>query len=286
MIKLFSVLLVLFSSICFATTVDLGSTFCNQQTVDINRFTLLLSNHLLFDHLDKAYTQLSKKISYQFRDAIQVKVKKMKSTSITSTIESKKSVLIPPVDVQILKRQLKGAVGCKYLIFTICIYICVCVLTHLSQAFVEDKLPAILSNRYNTTILQTQLDHLLYQYCPSKMTQGIVSQQCLLDNLESFLTEIQRYTSQEFQSTLIQINESDLPRLFEKTRAQIAGILIHFNRHTMDNNYHRLELKIKSTHKTRKYWITPDMVQDFINTINHKDNEEETNIRHFLKLST
>ncbi|GAA5816153.1 hypothetical protein MFLAVUS_009679 [Mucor flavus] len=264
MIKLFSVLLVLFSSICFATTVDLGGTFCNQQTVDINRFTLLLSNHLLFDHLDKAYTQLSKKISYQFRDAIQVKVKKMKSTSITSTVESKQSVLIPPVDVQILKRQLKGAVG----------------------SFVEDKLPAILSNRYNTTILQTQLDHLLYQYCPSKMTQGIVSQQCLLDNLESFLTEIQRYTSQEFQSTLIQINESDLPRLFEKTRAQIAGILVHFNRHTMDNNYHRLELKIKSTHKTRKYWITPDMVQDFINTINHKDNEEETNIRHFLKLST
>ncbi|KAI9337076.1 hypothetical protein BD770DRAFT_331917 [Pilaira anomala] len=250
-------------------SVDLTHTFCNnEQKVDINRFTQLLSNHLLFDHLDKAYMQLSRKISLQFRNAIQVKVKKMKSSSITSTID-KQTVVIPPVDVQILKRQLKGAVG----------------------SFVEDKLPAILSNRYNSTILQTQLDHLLYQYCPDEIRlmkqqqEGVVSQQCLLDNLESFLLEIQRYTSLEFESTLNQINQSDLPRLFEKTRAQIAGILIHFNRHTMDNNYHRLELNIKSN-KTRHHdWITAEMIQDFIETVNHNEKEEETNIRHFLELS-
>lgn len=115
--------------------------------------------------------------------------------------------------------------------------------------------------------------------------QGVVSQQCLLDNLESFLLEIQRYTSLEFESTLNQINQSDLPRLFEKTRAQIAGILIHFNRHTMDNTYHRLELNIKSNKTRHQDWITAEMIQDFIATVNHNEKEEETNIRHFLELS-
>jgi hypothetical protein len=102
-----------------SSSVDLSNTFCHQKTdVDINRFTQLLSNHLLFDHFDKAYYQLSRKISYQFRDAIQVKVKKIKSkTTTTTTVTSSASTALvsPPVDVQILKRQLKGAVGCKYI---------------------------------------------------------------------------------------------------------------------------------------------------------------------------
>lgn len=112
--KLFLILFLLFSTLVVGNSVDLTHTFCNEQKVDINRFTQLLSNHLLFDHLDKAYMQLSRKISLQFRNAIQVKVKKMKSSSITSTID-KQTVVIPPVDVHILKRQLKGAVGCMYI---------------------------------------------------------------------------------------------------------------------------------------------------------------------------
>lgn len=119
-----------------ASFVDLSNTFLLQTNnnniqnddVDMNRFTQLLSNHLLFDHFDKAYLQLSKKISFQFRDAIQVKVKKIKSkkSSKSSSIRSSSistaaaAVIVPPpVDVQILKRQLKGAVGCKF--FLACI---------------------------------------------------------------------------------------------------------------------------------------------------------------------
>lgn len=116
-----------------ASNVDLSNTFLlqtndNNQSpdVDVNRFTQLLSNHLLFDHFDKAYLQLSRKISFQFRDAIQVKVKKIKSKGSSSSSSSSSStsststaaaavVAQPPVDVQILKRQLKGAVGCKSL---------------------------------------------------------------------------------------------------------------------------------------------------------------------------
>lgn len=103
-----------------SSSVDLSNTFCQQKTdVDISRFTQLLSNHLLFDHFDKAYYQLSRKISFQFRDAIQVKVKKIKSkttvSAVTETTSASKAIVSPPVDVQILKRQLKGAVGCGYI---------------------------------------------------------------------------------------------------------------------------------------------------------------------------
>ncbi|KAI8049443.1 uncharacterized protein B0P05DRAFT_563721 [Gilbertella persicaria] len=235
-------------------------------TVDTNRFTQLLSNHLLFDHFDKAYYQLARKISLQFRDVIHVKVKKIKTKSNSKSTSSRDMVLPPPVDIQILKRQLKGAVG----------------------SFIEDKLPAILTNRYNTSTLQTELEHLLYQYCPSTHNLS----QCILDNREPFLTQVHHYTTQELQSTLSRVNQFDLPRLFEKTRAQISGILIHFNQHTMDTKHHRLELKIKSATNTsstaveaKRDWITFDMMQDFISTIHHTDTEEGNTIQHFLDLA-
>ncbi|CEP14184.1 hypothetical protein [Parasitella parasitica] len=259
----------------------------------MNRFTQLLANHLLFDHFDKAYFQLSRKISFQFRDAIQVKVKKIKSKGSNSRTSSSSNnsptstaaAVPPPVDVQILKRQLKGAVG----------------------SFVEDKLPAILTNRYNVTSLQNQLDELLYQYCPSvhKKLGRMISYQCLLDNQELFFQDVYTYTTYELQSTLLKVNEYDLPRLFEKTRAQISGILIHFNQHTLDRNYHRLELKIKaakastvplddtslslpaSYYSNSKFrnWISPEMILDFIATVTHTDKEEGFTIQHFIDLS-
>ena len=104
----FILLLSLIHTVYSTALLNLSNTV-DQTVVDTARFTRLLSNHLLFDHFDKAYTQLAKKISYQFRDAIQVKVKKTKSKSSAP----KDVMLLPPVDVQILKRQLKGAVGCK-----------------------------------------------------------------------------------------------------------------------------------------------------------------------------
>lgn len=131
-----------------------------------------------------------------------------------------------------------------------------------------------------------QLNHLLYQYCPDETTskqERMVSQQCLLDNRELFLSEIDRYTTQELETTLLRVNEFDLPRLFEKTRAQIAGILIHFNQDMMDKNHSKLELKIKKNNTID--WITPIMRQEFIDTVNHTDNEQEHSIRHFLEQS-
>jgi hypothetical protein len=122
-----------------------------------------------------------------------------------------------------------------------------------------------------------------------------------LDNRERFLKEIHTYTTHELQSTLLKVNEQDLPRLFEKTRAQISGILVHFNQHTMDKKYHRLELNIKSAktssnsslslpssyynNNSFRNWITPEMIQEFISAINHTDNEEGNTIQQFIELS-
>lgn len=101
------------------------ATTTTAAVVDINRFTQLLSNHLLLDHFQKAYSQLSKKISLQFRDAIGLRVRKIKSkhakdltstTTTTSSQQTSKLLQQPPVDVQMLKRQIRGAVGCKVVV--------------------------------------------------------------------------------------------------------------------------------------------------------------------------
>jgi hypothetical protein len=87
----------------------IGLIFANneKQQVDKSRFTQLLSNHLLFDHYDKAFNQLSRKISQQFREALQIRLRHLSENKAHA-----------PVDVQILKRQLRGAVGCKFCFYS------------------------------------------------------------------------------------------------------------------------------------------------------------------------
>ncbi|ORE02531.1 hypothetical protein BCV72DRAFT_252419 [Rhizopus microsporus var. microsporus] len=230
------------------------TTITTNEAVDLNRFTQLLSSHLLFDHFDKAYSQLSKKISVQFRSAIHVKVKRMPN--------SQKAIV--PVDVQILKRQLKGAVG----------------------SFIEDKLPSILSTRYNTSNLQSHLDNIIYEYCADTIStdRRIISESCILEHQHRFLVKIENYMTQQVQEILYQVNEFDLPRLFEKTRAQISGILIHFNQHIMDPLHHRLELKQKQKGDS-KQWITDDMLHEFVSIVSHAEDQEDNNIQHFINLS-
>lgn len=260
----FILLCLLFKNIvCFSNTTT-------TETVDLNRFTQLLSNHLLYEHIDKAYSQLSRKISLQFRNAIHVKVKKVPNSQ----------KIIVPVDVQILKRQLKGAVGCEYryacntsTIFNFIILL----------AFIEDKLPSMLTTRHDINNLQNQLDGLIYEYCSHSISQNAaISQLCLLENQNKLLSRMHEYMNQQVRDILQQVNEFDLPRLFEKTRAQMSGILIHFNQHTMDPLHHKLELKQK--YSNDHYWITNDMIQEFISILNHAE-EEENNIQHFIDLS-
>lgn len=74
--------------------------------VDASQFAHLLSTHLLFDHVENAFHLLSKQISSRFRESIQVNVRLQSPVQYEDTTYSS-------VDVQILKGQLNGAVGCK-----------------------------------------------------------------------------------------------------------------------------------------------------------------------------
>lgn len=73
--------------------------------VDINQFSQFFSSHLFFDHLDGTLTVLSKRISQHFQSLIQVTIQPL-GGGPNDDFE---------VDVDLLKGQLQGAVGCKCL---------------------------------------------------------------------------------------------------------------------------------------------------------------------------
>ncbi|CAO3697970.1 unnamed protein product [Rhizopus stolonifer] len=238
------------SLIYFLCLLNIPFSFATVESVDLNRFSHLLSNHFIYEHFDKAYSQLARRVSLKFRNSVQIKLKKESNTqNITS-----------PVDVQILTRQLKGAVS----------------------SFIEDKLLAILT-RHDTTHLQNQLDSLIYDHCSHSIYKNVLmSPSCLLEHQDIFLLKIHEYMNQHVHDILIGVNEYDMPRLFEKTRAQISEILIHFNQNTMNPFHHQLEWY--HTYNKDTFWITSDMIQEFISIINHAE-EEENNIRRLLHLS-
>lgn len=69
--------------------------------VNIHSFSSIFATHLLFDHLDGTLSLLSKSISIHFQNLIQVSAQ---SFDLNDTFT---------VDVELLKGQLQGAVGCK-----------------------------------------------------------------------------------------------------------------------------------------------------------------------------
>lgn len=114
----------------------------------------------------------------------------------------------------------------------------------------------------------------------------MISQDCLMQHIHLILSEIETIATLQLQTTLMQANENDLPKLFEKTRAQISGILVHFNQHTMDEN-NRLELHVRrKSDEPIGLWITNEMMQEFMFAVNHTDTEEGDNVYHFLESST
>ena len=70
-------------------------------TVDLQQFSSHYSTHLHFDHLDNSLWTLSKRISLHFQDLVQVTTQKFDLNDVFV------------VDVELLKGQLQGAVGCK-----------------------------------------------------------------------------------------------------------------------------------------------------------------------------
>lgn len=74
--------------------------------VDIHRFAHLLSTHLWFDHLETTFGHLSKQISRRFHDWVRIDTQPLVVANPPDNDDA-----CSPVDLQILKGQIKGAVG-------------------------------------------------------------------------------------------------------------------------------------------------------------------------------
>lgn len=82
--------------------------------VDLNRFSQLLSVHLLFDHFENAVANLSKKVSRRFQETIQFSILYGNGDSDIITDDSINMSNEMTFDIQVLKGQIQGAVGCKF----------------------------------------------------------------------------------------------------------------------------------------------------------------------------
>lgn len=82
--------------------------------VDLNRFSQLLSVHLLFDHFENAVANLSKKVSRRFQETIQFSILYGNGDSDIITDDSTNMSNEMTFDIQVLKGQIQGAVGCKF----------------------------------------------------------------------------------------------------------------------------------------------------------------------------
>lgn len=69
--------------------------------LDVHRFSHIVSTHLLFDHVDSTMKMFSRTISNRFREEIQIDSMGANDTRCL------------PLDVQLLKGQISGAIGCK-----------------------------------------------------------------------------------------------------------------------------------------------------------------------------
>lgn len=93
-----------------ATTKEIEDDF----QVDLNRFSQLLSVHLLFDHFENAVANLSKKVSRRFQETIQFSILYGNGDSDIITDDSNSITNEMTFDIQVLKGQIRGAVGCKF----------------------------------------------------------------------------------------------------------------------------------------------------------------------------
>ncbi|KAG2216985.1 hypothetical protein INT45_007670 [Circinella minor] len=270
----------------FDTTIPITSTINNDElfSVDVSRYAQLLSTHLLFDHLDNAFYMLSKKISLQFRNSIQVNVNLTpQSQQEIQTQENDLSSLSSPVDVQILKGQLKGAVG----------------------SFIEDKFPVVWSRHavaLDRASLQSYIEHVVYKLCPEQQqeqeqeqeqqrqsedqqknsfndnndndmsstdnipTSTTVSNICLESHAQQFLSSIDRYLGNHVKRTMADIVSYELPILFDTTRIQVQDIVKHFNQQVLSEQDDHLELVLEADNTE---WWVPAEVNEVLETVVH-----------------
>ncbi|ORZ00289.1 hypothetical protein BCR43DRAFT_521339 [Syncephalastrum racemosum] len=227
--------------------------------VDIHRFAHLLSTHLWFDHLETTFGHLSKQISRRFHDWVRIDAQPLVVTDSHSNDDA-----CSPVDLQILKGQIKGAVG----------------------AFIEDKLPGIWNKHaraLDTASLQHYIEEATQHACSSSRSlsstsssgyssslpvtsatsasstvstsasvdspsNGIISSQCLADHSQELLLALDAYVRRHLEQTIAEIVHQDMEGLLDASRERVSHVLTHFNnRHALASAGCRLELALSPT---------------------------------------
>ncbi|CDH57778.1 predicted protein [Lichtheimia corymbifera JMRC:FSU:9682] len=194
--------------------------------LDLSLYSQLLSTHLARD-VDTAFYTMSKQISTQFRDALEV-------------LGEEQLEPVSPVDVQILKRQLRGAVG----------------------SYIEDKLPTAWNRHDPYTLslasLAAFIEKTVLELCMMENNNkygntdddgnqhdtintttvidhesNVISAQCLDEPRDrQLLSAIDRYINTHIQRTITAMAQHELPGLLDTTQHQVTDVLTHFKRMT------------------------------------------------------
>lgn len=205
---------------------DRQHTLQEDYYVDINQFSQFFGSHLSFEHLDGTVLTLSKSISQHFQSLVQVTTQPIGLNDDSF------------VDVDLLKGQLQGAVGCMYR------YILQIISppnTHffffIAIAFIEDSLPHIWNTRASSidkSLLAAFIQDATVNYClPS---EDVVLNTCIENHSSLIVSHVDHYIQNHLKDILRIIVMEDLPPLFQTTQSHVNGILAHFHHYLLHSN--------------------------------------------------
>ncbi|CDS13473.1 hypothetical protein LRAMOSA05649 [Lichtheimia ramosa] len=163
---------------------------------------------------------LSRTISNRFREEIQI-----------DTMEDNDTRCLP-LDVQLLKGQISGAIG----------------------SFIEDKLPNVWNEHakaLDKPSLEYLIEHVARDLCPS----NVVLNQCLAEHGRQLLSYISHHIEAQLGTTISHIVQHDIPHLFQTTQIQVASLLTHFN-------HPGCHLELNHSKYNNSAWL--DLVTDLI----------------------
>ncbi|CDH50419.1 hypothetical protein RO3G_17106 [Lichtheimia corymbifera JMRC:FSU:9682] len=214
--------------------------------LDVHRFSHIVSTHLLFDHVDTTMKMFSRTISNRFREEIQIDSMGANDTRCL------------PLDVQLLKGQISGAIG----------------------SYIEDKLPSVWNEHakaLDKTSLEYLIEHFARDLCPPS---NVVLNQCLAEHGQQLLSYISHHIAEQLRTTISHIVQHDIPHLFETTQTQVASLLLHFNHPGC-----HLELNHSSNNNPTWLDLVTDMISHDIKDLLHDVGRIEDSVYQFAILA-
>ncbi|OAD69189.1 hypothetical protein PHYBLDRAFT_66843 [Phycomyces blakesleeanus NRRL 1555(-)] len=275
-----------------------SSTEPGEYRVNVSHFSQLLTSHLLFEHLENTYLLVSKKISLFFQDTIQLTAKLPEQLVINSSSS---------VDVQILKHQLRGAVAAyiedrvpamwnmhasaldktslqsfiEYTVIRLC---------QTKDKYDQDEVitSSIIDDdnddqdddftQYNK-YLEQQKQQEGHQTTDSEIVLT-VSNVCLNANSGLLFSALEGYIGKHIRQAMSDmVSSNNLPHLYSATRAQVKGVLAHFNSYILVSSGVQLELTLSpqdalSISNDYSWLFKTSTVDEILTTVAHWANED------------